>query len=604
MLISLEVTNFALIQARLKIEFAAGFSCITGESGSGKSMLLDALEVTLAQRKIRGNELKPGCELVANFKIDYLPLAQQWLTQHQMLADPTDEVIIRRYWSKDKVARSSINDHPCTQNSIKELGGLLMKIYTQHQCQQLLDPKQQLAWLDLFAQDQQQLQAVQNCYHAWQQLQTQQQTLLANLPNESKLAFINFQLQELQSVDLTRQHLQDLQQQRRAGAQRQQLLTLLASLEDYLGGDSLALNHSVGDGRAQGGDGILTQLHQVQMLLTNWHYQPDLSAELSPLLEEARIQLAEAAQRVAQWIKTISQTDEVDEQQLETELSHLYQLARKYHVEPEQLATYYHNLEQERTELLQTRERLAKLQQESNAAQQRYQQLAAQLSAKRQRGAAKLAIEINHALHQLGMEYAQFTIQLLPVEPADRSAQPSIAAPPSPRPNPNGAETACFCLNANLSGQLRPLSEIASGGELSRVNLVLQAIIGQYMVIPTMFFDETDSGVSGVTAEVVATLLRKLGDSAQVICITHLAQVALQAQQHYLVRKLQDPTSTCPTLIQIQQLNPLQRQSELARLLAGSKASALTIAQVQELLNANRSAPNKSRSFANKLNNT
>ncbi len=556
MLIGLEIKNFAII-GDLKIELSSGLTCITGETGAGKSLILDSLELVLARRKARVGELRSQCELVAVFDLINLSEARSWLEDRGMLdKDDSVRAIVRRYWHSDRVY-NSINGHTCTQGNIRELGWLLLQIYGQHQYYQLTDIKQHLRWLDSFAGHEQQLQQVHACYLEWQGLQTQKTCLLERQQSSlAEMDFLDFKLQELSSVNISKEYISELQQRQRTGAYHEQLMQILGDVDQLLGGER----------------GLVDQLAKIKSELCKWHHEPNVCADVLELLDLASIQIDEAAQRISGSLRDESQQDWEIYKRTEDELAEIYGLARKYRVDPEQLMEYRSRLEREKLELEQLQQSISELDRKIVDARKRYDVLAALLSKSRAKHARLLDVQVNRYLRRLGMKQAVFTTKLLDID-ADNNDNPGSW----------GVEKAEFYLTVNAGSDPQPLRLVASGGELSRVNLVLQTVIGFRVSLPTMIFDEVDSGIGGVAAESVAELLHELGRSAQVVCVTHLAQIAARGDWHFCVSKQQGVNSTS---VFVRLLSQEERVSEIARMLSGSKLTELTIAHASELLDS------------------
>lgn len=554
MLLSLEISNFAIID-HLKLNLLPGMSCITGETGAGKSLLLDALELILARRKPSSSELREQCQLTATFDVSSLPTAHKWLTEHGFASANSQETTatIKRYWSGSRTY-SSINEKICNQSLVQEIGDLLLQIYGQHQYYKLLNPGQHLIWLDDYAGCSSLKQQVYTNYLDWQRLQAEHAKLLTLQQNSAgQTAFLEFQLQELSQINLTSGHLHELQQLQRTGARREQLLRVFAGVGQLLEGEQ----------------GISSQLNRAKSELEHLHGDLALCNEIMQLLDTASIQIDEAAQRVNSFLNGDDQLDWEAYKRAENELDSIYRLARKYHVDPEQLEAHCQQLQEEYTNLSKLQEKLDALEIQIADSCKRYATVAKQLTAQRREVAKQLDAEINLYLKRLGMSGTIFETRLVELNSA--------------HPEPLGLESAEFYLAVNPGAEKQPLRLVASGGELSRINLALQTIMGRHTSLPTMIFDEVDSGIGGVAADAVAEVLHDLASCAQVICITHLAQIAARSSQHYSVTKIQESSSTT---VRATMLEGAERVKEIARMLSGSQVTELTLAHATEMLKA------------------
>ena len=557
MLSQLSLNNFVIVE-QLTLEFTNGMTALTGETGAGKSILIDALALVLGGRG-NTNIIREGCEradINAIFSLETIPDAQKWLLQ-QELSQANKEVLLRRIINKDGRSRHFINGAPCTQQQMRQLGELLLNIHGQHEHQNLLHSHQQREILDDYAQHSVLIQKLKNLYREAQQKQQQLQALYTdNSERQAKLELLNYQVQELQALNLSENEFSELEQEHKqlahGGQLQQSIQQALTILEQ---GDT---------------NTVFQQLSTIKSEL-------DSIAKLSPsvkpileLLNSATIQLTEANNELQHCIDSV----EIDPERLftvEQRLNQLHDVARKHHIEPEALIEKQHQLEQALHQLEHTDEFKNKLTNQLQEIKQQYQTVAKNLTVSREAAAKKLSDLVTKSMQNLSMKGGQFTIQLTPL---------------SDEFNKHGNENIEFLVAANPGQALQPLNKVASGGEMSRISLALQMITAQKDNTPTLIFDEVDVGIGGATAEVIGKLLRKLGNKAQVLCITHLPQVAAQAHQHLQVQK---STKAKQTTAKILILNQQLRIEEIARMLGGINITPQTLKHAEEMLTQSNS---------------
>ena len=554
MLTQLTINNFAIVR-QLEIELAKGMSVITGETGAGKSIAIDALGLCLGQR-IETSMVREGqerAEICATFFIEPTNPAYQWL-QEQELQDPDNpsDCILRRVINADGRSKAFINSTPVSASQLKEIGQYLIHINGQHASQLLLKNDYQLQLVDTFAHHNDLLTQMREDYRAWKNLQTQVKNFQQKVAeNEAKKQLLQYQVEELDEFALRPNEYLELEEDQRRLSNSEQLTQLSQSaLQLFSENETVSID---------------------SMLYRATQYIDELS-ELDPryvsvqtMLNDALIQVQEATSEVQHLASHIEQ-DPMLLQEIEQRLGQALQLARKHNVKPEELVEWHQKLKAELTALLDFSESEERLVLEEKSAFERMQHTAKKLHESRCQAAGKLAQQVTHSIKGLAMENAEFFIEV-------NSDLTKVAS--------NGADNIVFTLRSNLGQQAQPLAKVASGGELSRISLAIQVLTSDQSAIPTLIFDEVDVGISGKTASVVGKLLRQLGDKCQVLCVTHLPQVACHGHHQFNVEKftVDDKTETKMTA-----LSQEERVPALARLLGGSEITDLALANAQEML--------------------
>lgn len=556
MLLHLQIRNLAVVRA-LAVDFQSGMTAITGETGAGKSIALDALGLCLGDRAdiamIRSEANQ--AEVVASFAVAPNSAAGLWLAEQEFCTpdDHDDQCVLRRVITREGRSKAWINGYPVTVAQLREIAPLLVNIHGQHEHQLLTRSEHQLSLLDHYARHQELLTQVSEDYQQWYQLRKQQKLLEQQQADRSaRTQLVTYQLQELHEFALQTDEFTELEQQHR------RLSNSAALLEDA----SFALN-AVYDGEHNNAFGL------VQSALNRLEQQLDNDRQLEPivrLLHEANVQLQEAAGELRHYYDQV----ELDDEQLiltEQRVSQAIKLARKHQLEPNQLPAFQQQLEHELAALQQQTQQADDSDHQVKAAAQKYRQSAERLSTSRLRAAQQLSERISDAMRQLNMPHGRFCIEV-----NHQSQAPA---------NKLGTDVVQFQVTTNPGQPLQPLSKVASGGELSRISLAIQVITASQMTTPTLMFDEVDVGVSGATAATVGSLLRQLGQACQVICVTHLPQVAAKAHQQLRVDKTTDGEHTETVMVELEHQ---QRIIELARLLGGDQVTAASKANAEELL--------------------
>lgn len=554
MLTQLTINNFAIVR-QLEIELAKGMSVITGETGAGKSIAIDALGLCLGQR-IETSMVREGqerAEICATFFIEPTNPAYQWL-QEQELQDPDNpsDCILRRVINADGRSKAFINSTPVSASQLKEIGQYLIHINGQHASQLLLKNDYQLQLVDTFAHHNDLLTQMREDYRAWKNLQTQVKNFQQKVAeNEAKKQLLQYQVEELDEFALRPNEYLELEEDQRRLSNSEQLTQLSQSALQLL-----SENETVS---------IDSMLYRATQYINELSELDPRYVSVQTMLNDALIQVQEATSEVQHLASHIEQ-DPMLLQEIEQRLGQALQLARKHNVKPEALVEWHQKLKAELTALLDFSESEERLILEEKAAFEKMQHTAKQLHESRCQAAGKLAQQVTHSIKGLAMENAEFFIEV-------NSDLTKVAS--------NGADNIVFTLLSNLGQQAQPLAKVASGGELSRISLAIQVLTSDQSAIPTLIFDEVDVGISGKTASVVGKLLRQLGDKCQVLCVTHLPQVACHGHHQFNVEKftVDDKTETKMTA-----LSQEERVPALARLLGGSEITDLALANAQEML--------------------
>jgi DNA repair protein RecN (Recombination protein N) len=552
MLNQIYIRNFAIIDA-LELEFRSGMTVLTGETGAGKSILVDALGLVLGDRAdsdvVRHGEER--AEISAEFNIDTLPAVLDWLKENDL--DEENSCTLRRVVSNEGRSKCYINGRPSSLQLIKELGEMLVDIHGQHQHQSLLKADIQRQLLDDYCGNQKLADETRALQQRWKNtLDELEQLSQSNRDRDARLDLLRYHLQELDGLALEPNEFQSLEEEQRRLAHGGRLLEQCAS----------ALN-TLYDSEEVSAQGILDRsLNDLEELRD---IDPRLS-NICILLNEASIQIQEASNELRHYVEQL----EIDPERLqwvEQRLGAIHDLARKHHAEPEALLQLQQSFSDELNRLENADIELGQLQKQLDELHQQYQTTAKKLSQARAKGAKKLSAAVTEIIRQLGMPAGEFAITLLPRE--------------EQTPHRHGLENISFEVAANPGQPSRPLNKVASGGELSRISLAIQVLLANNQKIPTLIFDEVDTGIGGAVAETVGRQLRTLGVSHQVMCVTHLPQVAALGHHHLQVSKSIEGKST---RTKIQVLSNDQRQEEIARMLGGMEITQQTRAHAKEMI--------------------
>ena len=552
MLVDLQIRDFAIVD-RIAAEFAPGMTVLTGETGAGKSILVDALGLVLGERgssKLVRSGAKRA-EFSAEFDVSAIPHARAWLEENSL--DEDDACLLRRIITADGRSRAFINGNAVPVQQLKTLGELLIDIHGQHFHQSLGRKAIQRDLLDHYGGLTELREQTAAAFVQWSSLVSRLESLLvADADRESRLDLLTFQLRELESLGAQPNEFSALQAESQKLANSERLVegvTLaLAVLSDYESNNAIT--------------SLAEALRSVENLV---EYDDKLLA-VAGLLNNAAIQVNEACDELRRYGGSLDM-DPQHQNQVEERLASMQSIARKHRVVPEELPNLVMRLTEEHDELSHAEERGKELEREAAAAEVVYRDLAADLSQRRKRTATQFAAAVTEAMAGLGMPGGVFEIEV--------KALPDNAA------RVTGVDEIEFQISANPGQPPMPLARVASGGELSRMSLAVQVIASDGSTIPTMVFDEVDSGVGGGVAEMVGRRLAELANNRQVLCVTHLAQVASLANHHFRISKVTDGKATRTG---IHELDHDERIDELARMLGGVDITEKTRDHAAEML--------------------
>lgn len=554
MLKSLHIKNLAIIDAA-ELEFSAGFSVLTGETGAGKSILLDALGLVLGTRAdaalVRQGADK--AEISAEFALRDAAAAKAWLTEQELDdSDDPGHCLIRRIITAEGRAKAFINGQAVNAGPLRELGELLVDLFGQHESQTLLKPDVQRGLLDDFGTYAKELKAVADSAAVWLAADRAiSEARAASGRDPTQADYLRFQVQELRALQLQEGEIDMLEADHKRLANAGRLMEEGGRVQELLYGGDAA---------------VYDQLSFVASLLAGLSPLHEGFAEAESIVAQAQALVREAKDITSRQLDRLD-LDPSHLEQVERRLGALHDLARKHRIKaaqlPEQLAT----LAEELDGLEHAGERLATLERERETALKKYQQAAAELSQQRRKAAKSYSEAVSVVVRQLGMANAQLVVA---VEPHG-----------SERPRTAGADEVRFDFSANPGQPPRALSKVASGGELSRVSLAIQVVGAADSGAPTMIFDEVDAGIGGGVADVVGEKLKQLGARRQVLCVTHLAQVAVHGAQHFGIQK---EVRGGQTFTRVQPLASEARTLEVARMLGGQQLTVATQALARDLL--------------------
>jgi DNA repair protein RecN (Recombination protein N) len=551
MLQHIQIRNLVIVR-ELALDLLPGMTALTGETGAGKSILVDALGLALGGKADKGM-IRSGCtqaEINAVFDIGRHKAVQHWLNEQAL--DSDDECILRRVLSRQGRSRAFINGRPAPLALLSELGSLLLSIHGQHEHQTLMRSATQRELLDAWAGHARLVKTMKDRYREFRATRQQLQDLQQQARERTqRLDYLQFQIDELEKLGLAVEELEQLEIRQKRLAHAEELGRELGSLVQTLFEDEQALQPALAQ--------ACVRLEALGRLDEN--LQP-----ANELLDSARIQLEEAVSLLREQAAGI-ELDPASLAEIDTRLGSIHELARKHHVNARELPELLEQLQQEKTSLDNADRTLVSLEKQVQTLESRCREAADKLSRSRTRAAQKLADTITASMQELGMQGGVFGVEITPLEQEEITAQ--------------GADRICFMVSANPGQPMTPLAGTASGGELSRISLAIQVATTRFSETPTLIFDEVDSGIGGATAETVGRLLRQLGEAGQVLCVTHLPQVASQAHQQLRVSKQTDGRSTETTILA---LDEKQRVEEIARMLGGARITPQTRAHAREMI--------------------
>ena len=550
MLKHLYIKNFTLID-ELDIELYQGFSVITGETGAGKSIILGALGLLLGQRA-DSKAIKQGaekCVIEAHFDLSRYGMTD-FFEENEIEYDAAD-CIVRRELTASGKSRAFINDTPVQLSLLKELGEQLVDIHSQHQNLLLNKQDFQLNVVDIIAGDEKEQQLYQQAYTQYHSTEKELSTLKESIEqNRQNADFLQFQFEELTQANLAGGEQEELEQKSETMSHSEEIKSALYEADNALSADQTGV---VGSLRT-----ALSAMRQIEKVL------PD-AGELVERLDSSYIELKDIAQEISSQMEHVD-FDPAELDAINNRLDKLYDLEKKYHVETvEELIAKRDELKIQLGRIENSDEALAELQQKLAAQLVQAQKAAEALTKLRTKAAKQIEKEMQGRLMPLGMPNVKFSIEMTQ-EPLNVSGQDKVA----------------FLFSANTSTPLQPISQVASGGEIARVMLSLKAMISGAVKLPTIIFDEIDTGVSGKTAEKMAEIMQEMGHhERQVISITHLPQIAALGSAHYKVEKEETAKGT---ISRMRKLSDDERVLEIAQMLSGSNVSEAAISNAKQLL--------------------
>jgi len=552
MLKSIFIKNFAIID-ELELDFYDGMSVLTGETGAGKSIIIDALNLALGNRADRSvarlqNE---NVEVVATLENKNSKEAENWLKEHDL--DDGDECVLRRVINKDGKSKAYINNSPSSVTALRALGNLFVDVYGQHEHQSLMRIDMQRQLLDGFANTNKRLEKLATIFRLWQSLKNQLRIAESNQTDSlAKLELLRYQFQELQELNLQSDEYEEINEK----------FTRLNNSKE-LNENSMRISQQLA------GDGDNSIYDNLSTLISDAEKYAAIDENLTEPLETLRsihIQTKEVATSLRNYSEKIS-SDPKELNILEDRITAIEEISRKHKIKPNKLVSMHASIKNELDGLESNHEDPEKIKVSIKEAEQVYRSTAKKISSARKKAANELNERITESMQALGMQGGRFHIKIEPKKSTELTL--------------NGLDEIQFLVNTNPGQSLRALNKVASGGELSRLSLAIQMATSNNLEIATLIFDEVDTGVGGATAEIVGKHLRKLGNNAQVFCVTHLPQVAAQSHHHYKVNKFEKNESIAT---EINHLSEEDRIEELARMLGGVELTKNTQEHAKELL--------------------
>ena len=551
MLSLIHIKDLAIVSS-LELELRPGMTTLTGETGAGKSILIDALGLVLGERA-DNDMIREGAdraEITATLDINQLDGVKNWLEVNSL--DAGGECILRRVLSRSASSKAFINGSPVPIKLLQSLGDQLVDIHGQHAHQSLLKRDQQRELLDEYADHQELKQQTASHFHSWRESQDELTRLqTASSERSERLELLRYQVSELNELNLGNSELTELDSDHaklsNAGMLKSGCGLILAALYD--------------DENA-----IQSQLSKAQSELEHMVKADSALTEVREMLDGAVIQIQEATHSLRQYADSI-ELDPAQLERVEQRLSDIHDIARKYRCNPDEINQTKSTLEQELEKLEHAGVHLTELEQQVEENWVSYLEYAQKLDAGRRKAAKALSDEVSSSMNTLGMPYGRLEIEVESLATEKASA--------------NGLNRIEFLVTANPGQPAKPLSKVASGGELSRISLAIQVATTRCSGTPILIFDEVDVGIGGGTAEIVGRLLRELADYRQVLCVTHLAQVASQGHNHMQVTKGGENGSVQTKVLP---LDEDQRVQEIARMLGGVEITAQTLAHAEEMI--------------------
>ena len=548
MLSVLHIENIAVIE-QAEILFEGGFNVLTGETGAGKSIVIDAISAILGERTYR-DVIRTGANRAFVSAIFTNIPQYDWFSENQVEFDPQELQVQREIYADGRnVCR--VNGRPVSVASLKKLGGRLINIHGQHDSQQLFDEENHLTYLDAFARDEQELEAYQQAFSAMQSVQREIQKLSMDESEKLRLVeTLTFQIEEIRAANLVSGEEEQLKERRKVLQNAEKLSDALRMADEALyGGDS-----------SDGAAGLLSNAeHALSRVST-------ISADMQTLyqkISDLMYGVQDAADELRAMRDNLSYS-EGELEEIEERLDAIHKLKRKYGASVEDVLAYLADSEQRLDEIEFASDRIETLKKREAELQKETIRQGEILREKRLSAAQAMESRICDELHQLDMPKIRFVCEFTPQQPMQ-----------------TGLDSVRFLMSANVGENLKPLSKVASGGELARIMLAMKQVLAQQDGVPTLIFDEVDAGVSGRAAQKVAYKLWTVSKGRQVLCVTHLPQIAAMADTQYLVEKRVENERTYTSVLHLDESG---RKQELARLIGGSMITETTLAGAAELL--------------------
>ncbi len=559
MLESIHINNFAIIET-LQLEFDQGMTALTGETGAGKSILLDAIKLISGDRA-DSDSIKSGrdkAEISVCFDISNHQKVADWLIQQELASD--GECIIRRVLYANGRSKAFINGFTAPLSQLRELAQMLVDLHGQHEHQSLQKPQVQQQLLDSYLGDRSLLDRVEKAFNHWRRLKDKYDALKnGSQEREQRIDLLKLYCHELNELNLLENEIEHLQEEYQRHSHAGQLLETASQVLGFLyDNDETTVQ------------GLLS--HCQQALSEQVQFDPELTSS-HDLINSALIHIQEASNELRNYQDSIDlDTSRLDS--LNQRIATAQDLARKHHVRAEDLPTLTIDLNQQLEELQGSGHSLKSVETALKQVTDEFLFVAREMSVKRRQTADSLSEQITLVMQELGMRGGLFSVQ---VESDDTESGFRR----------NGIDQTSYLVSANPGQPLKPLTKVASGGELSRISLAIQVILSESSLVPTLIFDEVDAGVGGGIAEIVGNKLRQLGQNRQVFCVTHLPQVASQAHHHYRVEKDKSNDDTRTDVIV---LSAKERLEEVARMLGGVTITEQTRAHAGEMIAAGETA--------------
>jgi DNA repair protein RecN (Recombination protein N) len=564
MLAQLTIKNLAIIDT-LTLDFHSGMTVLSGETGAGKSILLDALECALGATA-SATLIRPGTEhadISATFNIAGQDAAQEFLAHYEL--NDGDLCVCRRTIHTHGQSRCYVNGQPVKAQLVKQLAALLIRIHSQHAHQALLHATAQRDLLDRYGVHQTLLTTLATHYTQWHMLNEQ----LAALTQEQhehllRKELLEFQLQELTTLNLQEGEVAKIEADYAICAHAEKISTLADEVQLLLDGDSQ--------------QAVLTQLHHARQTCVQLSSYAKQVTPIAELIDSATIQLREASEQLSDFLEKID-ANPAHKQTLEARLHAIDTLARKHRIPPQDLYQYTERLRHDYAQLQTLDDRLATVSANMIESATAYHATAAELSQRRAQTANRFNQEVTELMQQLGMVGGQFQV--------------NIQKKDSATPERDGMDIVRFLVATNPGQPVLPMADIVSGGELARLSLAIESITSSITHVPVLIFDEVDTGIGGATGHIVGQCLKQLSQHYQLLCITHLAQVASKATHHIQVSKQVQQGHTYLTAVS---LSTDDRVKEIARMLGGLKLTESTVKHAEEMLRDSLVTPTTTKS--------